>query len=219
MTPSAPIQTTLLLVRHGETDANVTGTWQGSSDSPLNERGRRQSQMVAERLAAEGYSGNTVYASPLSRASATAEAIAGRVNAGAVRLEPDLAEFHLGEWEGLSYEELRFDRQLWDRMATDPNFTPPGGESAVQFATRLVRVFRQIAARHPGETVIVVSHGGAIATAIAMLVNGDGSRWTEYLMANCSLSEMTWNPVPALVRLNDTAHLAEDARPRNWGAE
>lgn len=211
--------TTFLLVRHGETDANVTSIWQGSSDSPLNERGRLQSQMVAERLAADGYAGNVVYASPLSRASETAEAIARRVNAGAVHLEPDLAEFHLGEWEGLSYDELRLDRRLWDRMAEDPNFAPPGGESAAQFAVRLVRVFQDIAGRHPGETVIVVSHGGAIATAIAMLVDRDGSRWTQYLMANCALSEMAWNPAPVLVRMNDTAHLDAGARPRNWGAE
>ena len=211
--------TTLLLVRHGETDANASSIWQGSSDSPLNERGRRQSQRVAERLAAGGYIGNVIYASPLSRASETAETISRRVDAGAVHLEPDLAEFHLGEWEGLSYDDLRLDRRLWERMAEDPNFAPPGGESAVQFAIRLVRVFQDIAGRHPGETVIVVSHGGAIATAIAMLVDGDGSRWTQYLMANCGLSEMTWNPAPVLVRMNDTAHLDADAGPRNWGAE
>ena len=125
-----------------------------------------------------------------------------------LRLEPDLREYELGEWEGLSYEQLRFEKRLWEQMEANPHFAPPGGESAVQFIERTARVAQIIATRHPGQHVIVVGHGGAIATALAALVEGDGARWPEYQMDNCAISELVFDQTPRLLRFNDTAHLA-----------
>lgn len=212
-------QTTLLVVRHGETQANVSGSWQGSTDSPLTERGRLQVEFLTQRLASEGRSVSAIYSSPLGRARQTADILASGLGAPPIVADPGLAEFHLGEWEGLSYDTLRFDKGLWDKMAVDPHFTAPGGESAVAFAMRLVASFRTIASQHPGQTSIIVSHGGAIATALAMLVSGDGGRWLEFQVANCALTEIAWGERPQVVRLNDTTHLDGAAKPLRWGAE
>lgn len=202
-----PQPATLLLIRHGETAANVSGIWQGATDSPLNERGRMQAQAIAEKLAADATEVAAIYSSPLSRAFDTAQIIAGRLGMATVERNPSLAEFNLGEWEGLSYEVLRHEKRLWARMAADPTFSPPGGESAIQFAVRLVTAFKTTAAQHSGQTVILVSHGGAIATALAMLLLGEGNCWSEYQMANCALTELVFAPEAQLVRFNEKAHL------------
>lgn len=212
-------QTTLLVVRHGETQANVSGAWQGSTDSPLTERGRLQAEFLAQRLAGEGRGVNAIYTSPLGRARQTASILASSLDTPPITDDPGLAEFHLGEWEGMSYDALRFDKGLWDKMAVDPHFAAPGGESAASFAMRLVTSFRAIVSQHPGQTAIIVSHGGAIATALAMLVAGDGGRWLEFQVANCGLTEIAWGERPQVVRLNDTTHLDGAARPQRWGAE
>lgn len=208
--------TTLLLVRHGETDANASGTWQGSTDSPLNQRGRAQAEALARRLASENHAIAAVYSSPLSRAQQTAEIIASQIGSPVVNLEADLQEFNLGDWEGLTYDELRFEKRLWDRMRDDPTFTPPGGESAWDFGTRLLYSIRKIASDHPGETVIVVSHGGAIATALALIVSGDGQKWPDYQMLNCALSELVFDPDPSLKRLNVREHLQGVGALTEW---
>ena len=213
---SLPI-THLLLVRHGETDANVSSTWQGSTDSPLNARGRGQSQALGQRLAAEGRNIAAIYSSPLGRAQETAGIIAQALDSPPLHLDPDLAEFHLGAWEGLSYDDLRHEKRLWERMTADPTFAPPDGESALAFATRLLRAFQRIKTQHAGQTVLVVSHGGALATAMAMVLERDGSRWLNYMLANCSLSELVWDAEPRLVRLNDTSHLDGGNQPQQWG--
>ncbi len=208
--------TRLLIARHGETDANAAGTWQGATDHPLNQRGRGQARALAQRLAREYPEIRVIYTSPLQRARETAQIIANVLGAPIVE-EPDLKEYHLGTWEGLTYEELRYEKRLWERMRADAHWAPPGGESAYQFALRVLNAFQTIAQRHPGETVLIVGHGGAIATALALLVEQDGSKWNTYQMANCALSELLFTPKPTLVRFNDTEHLAtvgHGGRPR-----
>ncbi|MCW5857896.1 MAG: histidine phosphatase family protein, partial [Caldilineales bacterium] len=96
----------MLVVRHGETAANVSGAWQGSTDSPLTERGRLQAELLAQRLAAEGRAVAAIHTSPLGRARQTAEILAARLGHPSILPDPGLAEFHLGEWEGLSYDAL-----------------------------------------------------------------------------------------------------------------
>ncbi len=202
------LPTHLLLVRHGETVANVEGTWQGASDSPLTERGRLQIERLAARLAAREQPIAVVYTSPLGRALTTAQILVAALGHPPLVLEPGLAEFNMGAWEGLTYRQLAYEKRLWERMAADPHFAPPGGESAVGFARRLLHSFGAIRQRHPGQTVLIVSHGGALATALALLLYGDGSRWHALQLANGSLTELEWvEERPRLLRLNDTSHL------------
>lgn len=215
-----PSSTILLLVRHGETDANVAGTWQGATDHPLNERGRAQAQALARRLAAEHPDIVAIHTSPLRRAHETATIVAEALGGVPVVTDEGLSEYNLGEWEGLTYEELRYERRLWERMAEDPHWAPPGGESAYTFATRVIAAFQRAAQAHPGEKVLVISHGGAIATALALLLEGNGSLWRKYQMINCAITELHFSPQPTLVRFNDVAHLEEvghGGRPRVAG--
>jgi probable phosphoglycerate mutase len=137
--------TTLLLVRHGETDWNAAGRLQGHTDRPLNEYGRRQARELADRLAGDGIA--AVYASDLSRARETAEIIGARLGLEVV-VDPDLREKDWGSWEGLTADEraiVEFE-----------------GESTEAHRERVLRAVHRIVEAHPGERVAVVTHGGSL---------------------------------------------------------
>lgn len=208
--------TTLYLMRHGETDANVAGVWQGSTDSPLNQRGLAQARALAQRIAREQLPISIIYSSPLRRARQTADAVSLALSDVPVILDPGLAEYHLGDWEGLTYEQLKDEKRLWARMAEDPDFTPPGGESPRQFAMRLLHSFQTITQKHAGETVAVVGHGGALATALSMLIDHSGDTWRQYQMLNASLSKLVFDPAPHLEFFSDTSHLQDIGNLGEW---
>jgi probable phosphoglycerate mutase len=195
----------LTLVRHGETSANLEGIWHGSTDAPLTDRGRAQADRVAGWLMRECPDAAALYTSPLLRARDTARAIAESIGL-APQLEPSLAEYHLGEWEGKSYRELHETHRLWDEMRRDADFAPPGGESPRQVTGRITLALQRIGASHPGERVIVVVHGGALSLALAAILDGDYARWGR-VMANCAVSELVLQPAPELLSFNRTDHL------------
>ena len=198
-------RTILTLVRHGETPANLEGVWHGSIDTPLTERGLAQAERVAAYLAAHAADVGALYSSPLQRAQHTAAAI-GRVVGLAHAIESDLTEFHLGRWEGTSYAELASTHKLWENMNRDPDFAPHGGESATDVSTRFTRAMRTLADRHPGERVVVVTHGGALSIGLATLIDGNPSGWAG-VMSNCAVSELVLDPEPELLVFNHTEHL------------
>jgi broad specificity phosphatase PhoE len=136
---------TLLLVRHGETDWNASGRLQGHTDQPLNDYGRRQ----AAKLAAQLETGDVaaIYASDLSRAKETAEILGARLGLPVV-LDPDLRERNWGSWEGLTPTER-------DAVTFE-------GEAPEQHRDRMLQAVHRIAERHPGERVVVVTHGGSM---------------------------------------------------------
>ncbi len=195
----------LLLVRHGETPANLGGVWHGSTDSPLTERGLEQARRAAACVAERFPDATALYASPLTRARKTADAI-GEALGLATRIEPDLREYHLGEWEGLRYDLLHREHRLWERMRSDPDFAPRGGESPRQVTDRVAAALRQIHDRHRGERVLVVGHGGALALALGFLLDGGYGQWRR-VMHNCALSELVLEPEPALPLFDLRDHL------------
>ena len=199
--------TLLTIVRHGETPANLQGVWHGSIDTELTPRGVAQAQRVAQQLAAALPLPTALYSSPLRRARDTADAIGLRLALEA-RLEPDLAEYHLGELEGRSYRELVAEHQIFDRMRDDPDCRPGGGESPREVAARCAASLRRIAVAHRGERVVVVSHGGALTLGLGLLLDGNPSAWRR-MMDNCGISELALEPAPALLSFNLTAHLGE----------
>ena len=204
-----PAATLVTLVRHGETSANVDGVWHGSIDTKLTDNGRRQAERVAAHLASTRADASALYASPLERARHTAEPIAARL--GLVpRIEPDLREYHLGAWEGVSYATLAREHRLFERMQKDPDWEPGGGESARQVAERIARSLRAIAARHAGERVIVVSHGGALTLGLGLLLDETPAAWRR-VMDNCAVSDLAFAPAPSLVVWNEVAHLGDGA--------
>jgi broad specificity phosphatase PhoE len=196
----------LTIVRHGETPANLEGVWHGSTDTELTPRGRLQALRVAAELRASEPRPTALYSSPLRRALETAHAIADALGVEA-RLEPDLAEFHLGEFEGRSYRELIGQHRLFDRMHEDPDCRPGGGESPRQVADRCVGALRRIAAAHPGTRVVVVSHGGALTLGLGLLLDA-APAWRR-VMDNCAISELALEPAPTLLCFNRTEHLGD----------
>jgi probable phosphoglycerate mutase len=158
--------TTLLLVRHGETDWNAVGRLQGHTDRPLSDYGRRQARQLADELAAEEL--EAIYASDLARARETAEIVGERLGLPVV-LDADLREKDWGTWEGLTPVER-------DRV----EFL---GESTEAHQKRILRALERIAERHPGGRVLVVTHGGSMrrvqtaALGMAMPVVENCGRW------------------------------------------
>ncbi len=204
----------LTLVRHGETPANVDGVWHGSTDSPLTERGEAQAEQVADYLTRGREDATALYASPLSRARHTAEAIGRKLDLE-VQIEDDLREFHLGDLEGVPYSVLMTEHRLFERMREDPDARPGGGESPRQVAERFAAALRRIGERHERERAIVVGHGGALTLALGLLVDDDPGTWRR-VMDNCAVTELRLAPQPRLVTFNECAHTlsAEELSPR-----
>ena len=150
--------TRILLARHGETEWNRIGRWQGQADPPLNEVGLQQAAELAERLAGDGIS--AIYASDLQRASETARVIGERLGLDVVEDEA-LREIDVGSWSGLTRPEVEarfpegFARWQAGQIGHD-------GETSEQLTERVVAAVERIARAHPGDTVLVVTHGGAI---------------------------------------------------------
>jgi probable phosphoglycerate mutase len=160
--------TTLILARHGETDWNREGRWQGHADAPLNERGREQAQALADELAGDEIA--AIYTSDLSRARETAAIVAAQLGLDApIEVDARLREVDIGGWSGLTTAEIetRFPEDVARWQAGDPAHTFDGGESYALMGRRVVEAVDEIAARHPGEQVLVVLHGGPIRALLA----------------------------------------------------
>jgi probable phosphoglycerate mutase len=199
----------LLLVRHGESAAAVEGQpfplVDGQGDPPLHEEGRRQAQLVAERLAGENVT--AIYVSNLQRTSQTAAPLAERLGITPV-VEPDIREVHLGEWEGGIFRKHVLEgHPLAVKMRTEQRWDViPGAEPAAAFRERLRRGITNIASKHPDETVAVFSHGAAMGEIIAIATGGRAFAFGG--SDNASISQLIvlgdqW----ILRRFNDTAHL------------
>jgi probable phosphoglycerate mutase len=200
-------RTVLILVRHGETPANSDGVWHGSLDTPLSERGKKQASRVAQRIEGSFPDAAAVYSSDLQRARNTAEPIAAALGLER-RLDEQLREYDLGSWEGKTYSELYHEHKLWHHIRTDPDFAPHGGESPRQVAERLTAALKSIAAGHPRQRVVVVTHGGALSMAMGAILDGSYTRWRT-VMDNCAISELTFEPEPELLSFNLTDHLED----------
>jgi len=198
--------TTLVLVRHGEIAANAARIWHGSTDSELTELGRSQAGRVAAHLGARRPRPVALYTSPLARTRATAAPIAAQLGLEA-RVEPGLAEYGIGELEGESYADLATVHRFFERIAGDPDFAPPGGESPRALIARVGEALRRIAAAHLGGEVVVVSHGAALGFTLGSLIDGDSRQWQRYHLANCAVSELVLEPAPRLLSWNRTDHL------------
>ena len=151
--------TTILLARHGESDWNREHRWQGHTDRPLSELGRAQAAALAERLARIPLA--AIYASDLARARDTARAVAER-RGMTVITRADLREVDVGSWSGLTRDDVEASDPEGIRRWLDGGRGWLGGESYEEMAARVVAAVREIAATHPDETVLVVSHGGSV---------------------------------------------------------
>lgn len=147
---SLPPVTTILLARHGETDWNREGRFQGWADPPLNETGRAQARALAGQLA--GVPFHSVYSSDLRRAHETAVIVAAPHGVPVV-VDHGLREIDVGSWSGLTRSEIE------ERF---PGADHHDGESREQHAARVLAAVERIARDHTGERILIVSHGGSL---------------------------------------------------------
>ncbi len=157
--------TGLTLIRHGLTDWNLEGRFQGQADQPLNDAGRRQAEALAASL--KGRRFDAIVSSDLTRAVETAEQVSGQLGL-ALRLDPRLREINQGEWEGLLGSDIR-ERYADMWAAQRHNLVSgraPGGESVAEVSRRVSQAADDIARCWPNGNVLVVSHGLALATLI-----------------------------------------------------
>jgi probable phosphoglycerate mutase len=202
-----PYPSRLILVRHGETDWNRERVPQGHIDIPLNETGCRQARALAGRVCS--WQVNALYSSDLKRAAQTAE-ILGEALRLSVQLREGWREIDVGAWGGLPAAEIRarFPEEI-SALERGEDISRGGGESRASLKARVVAEFERMCPGHPDETVMIVSHGGALKALIAHLVGLPLSgldRISTRGNTGLSIFEFSMGE-PRLVLLNDTSHL------------
>jgi alpha-ribazole phosphatase len=183
--------TRLILVRHGETDWNVAGRYQGQADPPLNANGQARAKALAAQLA--GTRIEAIYSSDLQRARETAEIIARRLGL-TVKLDRRLREINQGEWEGLLVTEVTARYPLeWAARENDPlGARAPGGESVVEVAARVWAAADEIARAHPVGPVLIVSHGLALATLLCRVRGVPLQQARDLILDNAKPEMIKW---------------------------
>ncbi|MES1205041.1 MAG: histidine phosphatase family protein [Pseudomonadota bacterium] len=171
MSAADGIGVSILLARHGETEWNRVGRWQGTTDIPLSDVGRAQARALGERLRGAGIA--RVHASQLARARETAEIVAGVLGLdGPVGVDARLQERGYGCFEGLTREECETRHpEAWQRYLADRRAVPPDAEPQAVVVARAAAAMRAIAEGAPADTgaarpVLVISHGGTIRTFV-----------------------------------------------------
>jgi|YNPNPStandDraft_1061719.scaffolds.fasta_scaffold03051_10 broad specificity phosphatase PhoE len=204
--------TELLLVRHGQSYANIAGRWDGWSDDELTPLGRMQSEALARRLVRE-YGGRitALYSSPLNRALQTAQIIGPVLGLCPIVVE-NLKEINFGELSGITLERMAREYPAlfarW-RDKSDMEFRWPGGEKRSDFFRRVARACDAIILKHPDEMVLVVAHGGTLRACLAYLLPDQFAQWWGYNVSNCGLTHVSIEGGQArLITLNDDTHLS-----------
>ena len=204
--------TRVIAIRHGETDWNVATRLQGHTDIALNARGVWQAQRAAQALASEEIA--AIYASDLSRAHATALAIANHhPHVAPVITNTGLRERGFGIFEGQTYAEIETlwpdESRRWKQR--EPDFAPPGGESPVQVHARVQRTINDLAASHIGQQIVVVAHGGVLDMLYRLATQQDIRAPRSWDLNNAAINRLLWTPDGlTLVGWADNGHLDEE---------
>lgn len=205
--------TRIIAIRHGETSWNADARIQGQRDVGLNDTGRWQARQVGKALADEPIS--AVYTSDLERAHATARSIADATGLPVVADE-GLRERSFGMFEGKTFDEIHATwpehAQNWRRRI--PEWEPPeGGESLLQLRERVTRTMAALAARHLGEQIVVVAHGGVLDALYRVATRQDVDAPRTWELPNGAINRLLWTPEGfTLVGWSDTNHLDHAAQ-------
>lgn len=195
------IITRVLLVRHGRTPTTGTVLPGRAPGLHLAEDGRKEAEATAERIAALKAVA-AVYSSPLERAQETAEIIAARRSLS-VRIEPGLLECDIGDWTGWEIAKAAKTPE-WTAVQRYPSgFRFPGGESFMEIQARMTGTIAALVARHPGETVVAVSHADPIKTALAHALGTPLDLFQRIMIATASISVVAYGRSgPAVLTVN-----------------
>ncbi|WHH60579.1 alpha-ribazole phosphatase [Petroclostridium sp. X23] len=179
----------LILVRHGETDSNIRGTYLGWTDIPLNEQGIKQVDHIAKVLKEEKIEG--IYSSPLKRTMQTVQAI-NKYHQKQITILDGLKERNFGIWEDLIYDDIKENhKELHDHWLQNwIDFTIPEGESAGQTFDRIVKAVDEITSSYEHGKVIIVTHLGVIRNIIAYLLGMDIEGSWHFSVQNGSVTRI-----------------------------
>lgn len=207
--------TTIYLIRHGTTDANVSGRFQGRSDFPLNKTGLCQGECLAARFAGTALDG--VYTSPLSRARETARFI-GRAAGLVPQSLEGLTEVDGGLLEGRSRAENQRDYPaVMESMYHAPGrFAAPGGEDMPALQRRICDAMERLVSANPGRTLAVVSHGFVMLAYLHFLMGTPADEMKGFLVGNASVTTIFYSDsVRGEIReFGDESHLPPELRFR-----
>lgn len=182
----------LILVRHGQTNWNIEGKWQGHSDIPLNDVGKQQAVDAANELREEKI--DHIYSSDLKRALDTAEQI-NTYHGRTIIQDARLREQNLGRWEGIFHKDIEnIFPDEWASFMSDPASTEiVGGESVGQLSARVTEAINEIARRHTDENVMIVAHGLALAVFLCHVQNESIEKAYTKVPENAKPFLLDWN--------------------------
>ena len=208
--PAKP--TLVLFVRHGTTPTTGKVLPGRARGLHLSERGREQAQRAAERIAEVGKIA-AVYSSPLERARETAAPIA-QITKNSTRIERGLIECDFGAWTGQSLRRL-MKKPEWSQVQRSPStFRFPAGESFVEMQTRMVSAVDAIRRRHPGRTVVCVSHADTIKAAVAHAAGTPLDLFQRIVISTCSVTAIMYSDGgPIVLTVNSTGASLRELRP------
>ncbi len=178
--------TTLIIVRHGQSESNVNKTFAGQSDVKLTELGHLQAEYAAKFL--ENRHFDAAYSSTLSRAYDTAAAII-KGRGLEIKTDRDLCETALGDWEGLKIDAVREEYAKWK---SNLDYTIPNGESTIVVMERVGRALDKIARENEGKTVLVASHGGCIRILPSYYEKNPELLFTTPIASNVSITTVVY---------------------------
>lgn len=205
------VATRIIAVRHGETAWNVETRIQGQLDIGLNDKGHWQAQRAGQALSDESIA--RIYSSDLSRAHATALAIAQHSSdprAREVEVHPGLRERGFGMFEGQTYADIESkwpeESKRWRQR--EPHFAPPGGETPTQVLERVAATVNALAAPHMGEQIVLVAHGGVMDMLYRLATQQTVGAPRTWELGNAAINRLLWTPDGlTLIGWSDTRHL------------
>lgn len=205
--------TRIIAIRHGETAWNVDTRLQGHLDVALNPRGQWQAQRAGQALADEDIA--AIYSSDLSRAFATAQAIADHNKSPAARkvhAHTGLRERGFGIFEGQTYAQISIDwpeeSRRWRQR--DPHFAPQGGETLTQLRERISHTVDTLGTQHLGEQIVLVAHGGVMDALYRLATRQDIESPRTWDLGNAAINRLLWTPDGlTLIGWGDVRHLDE----------
>jgi probable phosphoglycerate mutase len=199
---------TVLLMRHGQTDWNLAGRWQGHTDIPLNETGQQQADALCQRL--HSWSIKAIYTSDLQRCVQTAVPLATSLGLQPI-LTPLWRERDVGDFSGLTGQQAREQYPEAWQNSTRGMVDPPNGEPFSEVLSRAWQAYESVVDAHEDETVAVVTHGGLLHALISQIMGIDRTMYGRFSMrGNTGLTIIEFDGHgPLVTLLNDTSHLED----------
>ena len=210
-------ETTLLLIRHGQTEANINKLLVGLTDVPLDPLGVAQARRIGEHMRTVPI--DALVTSPLKRARDTAHQIS-LVTGKTPEVVPGLSEMNFGRAEGMTMEQViqQFtELRTLQEDVDDDTFAWPDGDHRMGFHERVYATFLGLIERYDRQRVAVVCHGGVIGSFFAQIEGGSPNDFARYAVANCSITHLVVTPDHTEVHLwNDISHL-DEVHHQPWG--